>query len=124
MHERLELEIRNGVADAANVGERVLAREHDALETERTRMTRAPLASWMVIWVEPWISKPGIDTLDEPHEPDVLHDGRVHSAIDRLAEEHERVGELARLEERVQREVDARAPRRARAGTLRRPHRA
>ena len=29
----------------------------------------------------------GIDALDQPNEPDVLHDRRVDAAIDRLAEE-------------------------------------
>ena len=59
--------------------------------------------------------EPGIDPLDQPHEPDVLHDRRIDAAIDRLAEEHERVGELGRLHEDVEREVDPRAARRARA---------
>jgi hypothetical protein len=50
----------------------------------------------------------GIDALDEAHQPHVLHDRSIDTAIDRLAEENEGIDELARLEQRVQREVDAR----------------
>jgi hypothetical protein len=54
--------------------------------------------------------EPGIDPLDQANESDVLDDGRVYAAIDRLAEQEERVDELVRLEERVEGEVDARSP--------------
>ena len=74
-------------------------------------MTRAP-----VVVVHRHLRRPvnleaGIDALDEADESDVLHDRRVDAAIDCLAEQHERVGELGGLDEDVEREVDARAAR-------------
>ena len=48
----------------------------------------------------------GIDRLDQPHKADVLHDRRVDAEIDRIAEEQQRVDELGRLDEDVEREVD------------------
>ena len=76
-----------------------------------SRASRAPLTSCTVICVEPWISKPGIHALDEPDEPEVLRDDRAHATIDGVAEQQQRVLELRRLEQDVEREVDADATR-------------
>ncbi len=50
--------------------------------------------------------------MNEPYQADVLHDRRGDPAVDCLSEQRQRVGELVRLDERVQREVDANATRR------------
>ena len=82
MDERLEAELRHRGVNRADVVERVLAREHDAVDAELLRSTAAPLASCTVICVEPWISRSGIDVLDQANEPDVLHDHGVDAAVD------------------------------------------
>ena len=47
--------------------------------------------------------------MDESDQSHVLHDGGVDAAIDARAEVRERVLQFARLEEGVERQVDARA---------------
>ena len=96
----LESELRHRRADR-RMSSSVFSRASTTRSMPSSRITRAPLASCTVICVEPWISKPGIDRVDEPHEPDVLHDRRVDAAIDRLAEEHQRVAQLVGLDEHV-----------------------
>ena len=59
MHERLEPELGHRRADGADVVERVLAREHDALDAELLHDARRRVASCTVICVEPWISSSG-----------------------------------------------------------------
>ncbi len=49
----------------------------------------------------------GIDRLNQANQPEVLHDRGVDAAIHSLAEEHERVDQLGRLDQNVEREVDA-----------------
>ncbi len=109
VHERLEPDRWNRRVDGADVVERVLARENDAVDAEVLRRSCAPDTSWTVIWVEPWISKPGIDAMDECDEADVLHDRRIDTAIYGLAEEGERFTQLMRLDQRVECEIHARA---------------
>ena len=106
MHERLEPERRNGGADGANVVERVLPREHDPIDAKLQHHPRARLV------VDGRLRRPvnlelGIDRLDQPNRPEVLHDDRVDAAIDSLAEERECVDQLGRLDQDVEREVDA-----------------
>ena len=48
-----------------------------------------------------------IRLLDQANEPNILHNGGVHTAIDRLAEKDERVRQLGWLEENVERQVNA-----------------
>jgi hypothetical protein len=49
----------------------------------------------------------GVRALDEPDEADVLHDRGVDAAVDALAEVEQRLTQLVRLHEDVEREVDA-----------------
>jgi hypothetical protein len=51
----------------------------------------------------------GENTPDETHEPEILHDHGIDAAVHTLAEQGERVGQLRGLDERIQREIDARA---------------
>ena len=55
---RLEAELRHRRADGADVVERVLAREHDAIDAQLPHEL-APAWSCTVICVEPWISRAG-----------------------------------------------------------------
>ena len=73
-------------------------------------MTRAPDSSCTVIWVEPWISRCGIDLLDEPHGAHVLHDRRVDAAVDAVAQVEQRLAQLGRLHQDIEGEVDPGAP--------------
>ena len=87
MDERLEAELRHGGANRADVVERVLAREHDALDAELAHdaRRRCVVHGHLRRAVDLEL---GIDALNQPDESDVLHDGGVDAAVDRLAEEH------------------------------------
>lgn len=52
-----------------------------------------------------------IDLLDEPDNPDVLYNGCVDPAIDRLAQKSESVFDLAGLDQGVECQIDAGASR-------------
>ena len=108
MDEGLELEVRHLEVDRAHVVERVLAREDDALDAERFREGGA--AGVVHRHLGRTVDREaGIDRLDEPHRADVLDERGVDAAVDAVAERDERVAELRRLEQRVQREIDPRA---------------
>src|SRR6266566_4143713 len=48
----------------------------------------------------------GVHLVDEPHGTEVLHDGGVNSAVDATPEMMQRVVQLGRLEEDVERQID------------------
>jgi hypothetical protein len=50
-----------------------------------------------------------VDLLDEADEPHVLHDDRVDPAVHGLAEEHQGVDELGRLDQNIEGQVDPNA---------------
>ena len=106
VHEGFEAEPGYGRADRADVVERVLACEHHALDAQLLQEHRA--ARVVDRHLRGAVDlEAGIDALDEANEPDVLNDGRVDAAIDAGAEVRERVLQFTRLEEDVEREVDA-----------------
>ena len=90
--------------------ERVLAREHDALHAELLEHRRAGAVVHRHLRRAVDL-EPGIHAPDQAHEADILHDHRVYSAVDALAQQRERVVELRGLDERVERQVHARAAR-------------
>jgi hypothetical protein len=92
-------------ADRAHVVDRVLAGEHHALDAEPPHHARAALVVHRHLGGAVDLER-RVDAADEAHEPHVLHDHRVDPAVHRLAEELEGVGELRRLHEHVEREVD------------------
>ena len=108
VNERLEAQLRHGGLDGTDVRERVLAREDDALDPELAHDARATYV------VDGHLRgavnlEAGIDDLDQADEADILHDGGVDAAVDRFTKEDERLGELTRFQQDVQREVDAAA---------------
>src|SRR6185437_10891546 len=96
------------LSDHSEIVEGVLAREHDTLQTKLLENGRARLVVdghlRRAVNLELRIELP-----DEANETEVLDDDRVDAAVDRLAEEPECIGELVRLDEDVQREIDAAA---------------
>src|SRR5258705_13341848 len=52
----------------------------------------------------------GVDLLNGPDGAEVLHDGGVDTAVDALAEMMQRLVELGRLEEDVERQIDPGPP--------------
>lgn len=53
-------------------------------------------------------SRSRVHRLDHANQADVLHDRRINAAVDALAEVLQRLGHLVRLDQDVEREVDAR----------------
>jgi hypothetical protein len=106
VHERLESQRRNGRTDGANVIERVLSREHDTSDAKLQHHPRARLIVDGRLRGSMNLEL-GIDRLNQPNEPEVLHDDGIDAAIDSLTEERERVDQLGRLDQDVEREVDA-----------------
>ena len=91
MNECLEPELGHGGLDGANILECVLAGEHDALDAELPHHACAARV------VHGHLRRPvdletRVDLLNEAHEPDVLHDGRVNALVDCLAKKDEGVG--------------------------------
>jgi hypothetical protein len=105
VHERLEAELRDGGANGADVVEGVLAREHHALDPELGHDARAALVVHRHLRGAVDLEA-GIDTLDQSDDADVLDDRGVHAEIYCLPQKTERLGELGRLEQDVEGEVD------------------
>ena len=104
--ERLEAQFRHGRLDGANVAEGVLACEHHAIDAELAHDARAAHVVHGHLRGTVHLEA-RIRLLHKANEPDVLHDGGVHAAIDRLAQEDKGVRQLGGLEKDVEREVDA-----------------
>ena len=108
--ERLEAKLGHRAADGPDVVERVLAGEHDPLDPEPLHdegtadIVHRHLGGAVDLELR-------VDALDEPDQADVLDDGCVDAAIDRLAQELEGIGQLGRLYEDVEGEVDPPLPR-------------
>ncbi len=109
MDERFQLQVRNGLANGANVIDGILSRENDAGNAQGSQDARAAGVVHRHLG-RPMELEPGIHTLNEVNQPDVLDDRCVYTAIDGLAQQEERVDELVRFEERIEREIDTRAP--------------
>ena len=108
MHECLETEIGDALANRLQVIEGVLARQHHALHAEllehrgpgavvHRRLRRA-------VDLQIWVQLP-----NQADEAEVLNDHRVNAAVDCLTEKGERLGELTRFDENIQGEIDASA---------------
>ena len=106
MNERLEPEIGHRSVYRSDVRQRVLSREHDAFDAQvpHHRGTRRVVDGHLRRSVN---LERRVDLADELHEPEILHDHGVYAAIDRLPQVFERVNKLGRLDEDVEREVDA-----------------
>ena len=107
MDERLETERRHGGANAPDVVQRVLAREDHARDAEPLHHARAgPVVDGHLRG--PVDLERRIHTLDEADQPDILDDRGIDAAVDALAEIDQRVVQLARLDQDIEREVDPR----------------
>ena len=109
VHERFQAELRHGRPDLADVPKRVLARQHHAIDAESFHHPRAGDIVHRHLGGAVDLEA-GIDSLDESHQPDVLHDRRIDPAIDALPEVGECVSELTRLHQDVEGEIDPRTP--------------
>jgi hypothetical protein len=104
--EALEPQRGDGLADGADVLQRVLASEDHPLHPQLAhhRGAGGVVHGHLRGAVD---FQPRVQTPDEPHQPDILHDDGVDPPVHALAQELERVHQLARLDEDVEREVDA-----------------
>ena len=80
MHERFETDFRHFGANVTNVLDRVLASEYDSVDAEPLHhggaagIVHRELGGAVNLELR-------VDGLDQPNEPDILHDGRVDPAI-------------------------------------------
>ena len=105
MHEGLEAELRYRLADRPDVFEGVLARQYHPLHAESLHNARAGgivhrhLRRAMDLELR-------IHPLNEPHDAEILHDGRIDAAVDALTEIGERLPQFLGLDQHIEREVD------------------
>ena len=111
VHERLESNVGDRGADLTDVFERVLAGEHDAVDAKLSHHSRAAGVVHGHLRRRMHLES-GVYRVNQPDETDVLYDRGCDSAVDCLSEQRKRVGDLVRLDQRVQRQVDANAARR------------
>ena len=101
-------ELGAGGPDRPDILERVLAREHDSLHAEP--LHEAGAGGVMNRELRGAVDfEVGIEVLDQPDRAQVLHQRGIDAAIDAFAQMEQRFAQLGRLEEDVEREIDARA---------------
>ncbi len=103
--EALQHQLRDRAPDGADVVQGILSREHHAVASQVAQDAGAALV------VHGHLGRAvnlqiGVQLADEPHRAEVLHDGGVDAAINALAEMVQRVVQLGRLEEDVERQID------------------
>ena len=106
VNECFETELRYRLADRANVLERVLARQHHALDAEAlhdagaARIMDGHLRRTVHLQLR-------IHLLDEPDGAQILYDRRIYSTVDTFAQVGKRFRQFLGLDEHVEREVHA-----------------
>src|SRR6185437_6854341 len=117
VNERFQSEPRHRGMNRADVLDRILASQHDAIDPQLLHQPGTGLVVHghlgRAMNLEPWIHD-----MNQLDESDVLHDRRVDPSVDRLAQKIERLAQLRGLDERVEREVDP-SPARVRQRTRR-----
>ena len=105
MHEGLETELRDGGANGADVVEGVLAREDDPLDPKFRHDARAALVVHGHLGGAVDLEA-RVDALDQADDADVLDDRGVDAEVYGFPQKGQGLGELGRLEEDIEGEVD------------------
>ena len=105
VHKCLEAECRDRLANAPDVFERVLACQHDALDTQSPHDLGAAGVVYGHLRTAVDLQL-RVDLLYEPHDAQVLNDGGVDTAIDALTQIRQRPMQFGWLDQHVEGEID------------------
>jgi hypothetical protein len=109
VNEGLEADIRNRLANSADIFERILTRKHHALDPKALHHGGARCIVDRHLGGSVNLEA-GVNGLDQPHDPDVLYYRCVDPPVYGLAEKVKSIGQLPGFDEGVEREVYANSP--------------
>ena len=108
MNEGLESELRDRISNFADVVERIFPRKNYAVDSDLLHHSRAgPVVHRHLRRAVDL--EAGVNLLNQANESDVLHDRGVDAAVNRLSQKRKCLIKLGRLDERVERQINARA---------------